>query len=558
MGGALSQTDESAVDEIVGGMLRGIDGGVASGIRLVKKGEGASFATFPPGRPSPFSHVFHVDLEDASGDAIASFEADKFINGGCFGHMYLISCTNTECEQFGKGQFYGLKLLHQHDDDASVYGKLFARPGFFKHQSVTQVLSMSSEPLYKVSGGRKVPSTKYAFGWSIQQFNEGGNIFEVLQCGMGMKDKKIGASEDFVRHYILELLEVIRHCHNYGFVHRDIKLDNVMLDGYGNTKLIDFGEGKVFDTPVLEAFTSSPRICAHVPEECQSASMYAPEKVDTWSIGVFAFKMMMLKNPFDPSDGNWLDKSMLNLLDGRHNKKFWDYWETYVQNYIKWASSPGNESWTGFFRLPSPKFKSWCNKIFTLDPSDRCGIDDLIEDPWIKDYMDNPVFKDSANLSKEMIARGRDPVEPAPSTDYGFSCIGVDSPKTMTGKLSVDFTLPAAIGNNAGEAKEWMLENVLSLLARFNEQVDVKETKKGIHVVVKDKEGASVIFDGEVMIDRIDLEPDGSFTGSVGMKRWLGDPLLQMTMLFDTVKMKLPDLAEAAASNITLIRGDGK
>ena len=77
------------------------------------------------------------------------------------------------------------------------------------------------------------------------------------------------------------------------------------------------------------------------------------------------------------------------------------------------------------------------------------------------------------------VARGRDPVEAAPPMDYKFNCIGVDSPKTITGKLSVDFTLPAAIGNNAGEAKEWLLDNVLSLLERFNESVKVAETKEG-------------------------------------------------------------------------------
>ena len=45
--------------------------------------------------------------------------------------------------------------------------------------------------------------------------------------------------------YTTQLLEAIRHCHSLGVVHRDIKLENILIGQDGKIKLSDFGMARI-------------------------------------------------------------------------------------------------------------------------------------------------------------------------------------------------------------------------------------------------------------------------------------------------------------------------
>eukprot|EP00966_Prymnesium_polylepis_P318308 7352136-Prymnesium_polylepis.1 len=61
-----------------------------------------------------------------------------------------------------------------------------------------------------------------------------GELFDLL-------DEEGPLSESRARGIIRQLCAGVAHCHACGVAHRDLKLDNALLDGDGVVKLIDFG-----------------------------------------------------------------------------------------------------------------------------------------------------------------------------------------------------------------------------------------------------------------------------------------------------------------------------
>lgn len=51
-----------------------------------------------------------------------------------------------------------------------------------------------------------------------------------------------------VRIYIAEVVLALEHLHKLGIIYRDIKLENILLDGQGHIVLADFGLSKIFES----------------------------------------------------------------------------------------------------------------------------------------------------------------------------------------------------------------------------------------------------------------------------------------------------------------------
>ena len=66
-------------------------------------------------------------------------------------------------------------------------------------------------------------------------------------------------SEDIARELFTQMCRAVRYCHSKGIVHRDIKLDNILLDvtsnGHVTVKLCDFGVSKLLTDPENDVMT---------------------------------------------------------------------------------------------------------------------------------------------------------------------------------------------------------------------------------------------------------------------------------------------------------------
>jgi eukaryotic-like serine/threonine-protein kinase len=113
----------------------------------------------------------------------------------------------------------------------------------------------------------------------------------------------------------IEVADAVAAVHAAGYVHRDIKADNVMLARDGARlvlKLIDFGIACRVDEPAdrLDGIAGTPRTMA--PE--QVARDPIDERTDVWGIGVLLYEMLTARLPFEPG-GSLRDDLMAIVTD---------------------------------------------------------------------------------------------------------------------------------------------------------------------------------------------------------------------------------------------------
>lgn len=124
----------------------------------------------------------------------------------------------------------------------------------------------------------------------IFEYVKGKQLYDVI-----LKNSKI--SEERARKYFRQLLSAIEYLHKNCIVHRDLKIENIVIDQNDNLKLIDFGLANFYDNSnLLQTFCGSLYFAA--PELLMGMQYNGPE-VDIWSLGIVLYVMLCGKVPFD-------------------------------------------------------------------------------------------------------------------------------------------------------------------------------------------------------------------------------------------------------------------
>ncbi|KAF5738004.1 serine/threonine-protein kinase SAPK2-like isoform X1 [Tripterygium wilfordii] len=184
----------------------------------------------------------------------------------------------------------------------------------------------------------------------VMEYASGGELFERI-CTAGR------FSEDEARYFFQQLISGVSYCHSMQICHRDLKLENTLLDGSTapRLKICDFGYSK---SSVLHSQPKSTvGTPAYIAPEVLSKKEYDGKIADVWSCGVTLYVTLVGAYPFeDPEDPRNFRKTIQRILSVQYS----------IPDYVR----------------VSKECKNLLSRIFVADPEKRITIPEIKKHPW--------------------------------------------------------------------------------------------------------------------------------------------------------------------------------
>lgn len=186
----------------------------------------------------------------------------------------------------------------------------------------------------------------------VMEFAEGGDLFDYVS-------RRGKLSEDDARWFFQQMIFGVDFCHKKGIQNRDIKLENILLDGTKPrplVKICDFGYSKNdnFDS-IAKSAVGTPE---YIAPEVLTEQTYDGKTADVWSCGVMLYVMLTGSYPFEADGGEddtqRVKKMLPRMLSGK-------------------------------FKLPrnvSPEGIDLLTRMLNPSPTTRLKVKDVMRHPW--------------------------------------------------------------------------------------------------------------------------------------------------------------------------------
>lgn len=209
----------------------------------------------------------------------------------------------------GRGEFGKVKLAYDPKSDTKVAIKFIKRSNITTPQKQAKlereinILQRLNHPnvvrLYDV-----IKTEKYI--GMVMEYANGGELFDYISENQYLSEAESAK-------FFSQLLNGVKYLHSHHIVHRDLKLENLLLDQKGDIVITDFGfanNSRKNSTGLLSTSCGSP--CYAAPELVINDN-YIGEAADIWSCGIILYAMLCGYLPFD-DDPNNPDGENLDLL----------------------------------------------------------------------------------------------------------------------------------------------------------------------------------------------------------------------------------------------------
>ncbi|TIB99286.1 Pkinase-domain-containing protein [Wallemia mellicola] len=138
----------------------------------------------------------------------------------------------------------------------------------------------------------------------VTELCDGGELFDYLVDKGRLSDTE-------TRRVFGQLMLALHYLHSNGVVHRDLKLENILLDKDGNVKLGDFGFAREFDDGPGNLMSTWCGTTAYASPEMLRGEKYSGKETDIWSAGIILYALLTGGLPFDDDDEDVMKELVL-------------------------------------------------------------------------------------------------------------------------------------------------------------------------------------------------------------------------------------------------------
>ena len=284
-----------------------------------------SFKKLRPSKSMSLITPSYIDTNEIN--QIGNYTLSSELGSGAFGKVVLGKHTIT-------GEKVAIKILDKEilkktPEDYELVKKEMSILKLVKHKYIIQ--------LYEI-----FQTSKYIF--IIMEYCEGKDFMDYILS-------KNYLPESEALKYFQQLINALFYLHSQNIAHRDIKIDNILLDHNKNLKLIDFGlstkyqDNKLLDQPCGTIVYSAPEVL--------EGKLYHGMLADIWSCGIVLYGMLCGYLPFSEDDDSVNKK---NIIEGNYE-------------------IPDNIS------IPA---KNLLKHMLDINPMTRYTLQEIKDHPWFK------------------------------------------------------------------------------------------------------------------------------------------------------------------------------
>ncbi|SCU86116.1 LANO_0C06788g1_1 [Lachancea nothofagi CBS 11611] len=186
--------------------------------------------------------------------------------------------------------------------------------------------------------------------YMLFEYVSGGQLLDyIIQHG--------SLRERSARKFARGIASALQYLHMNNIVHRDLKIENIMISTSGEIKIIDFGLSNMYN-PKKQLHTFCGSLYFAAPELLKACPYTGPE-VDVWSFGVVLYVLVCGKVPFDDENSSVLHEK---IKQGKVE---------YPQHL-------------------SIEVISLLSKMLVVDPSKRASLKQVVNHQWMQRGYDFP------------------------------------------------------------------------------------------------------------------------------------------------------------------------
>ncbi|XP_030974157.1 CBL-interacting serine/threonine-protein kinase 1 [Quercus lobata] len=395
---------------------------------------------------------------EKKGMQLGKYELGRTLGEGNFGKVKFAKNIET-------GQCFAVKILDKnkiiHLNISDQIKREIATLKVLKHPNVVR--------LHEVLASK----TKI---YMVLEYVTGGELFDRIASKGKLK-------EDEGRKLFQQLIDAVSYCHTKGVFHRDLKLENVLVDAKGNIKISDFGLSALpqhfRDDGLLHTTCGSPN---YVAPEILANRGYDGATSDIWSCGVILYVILTGYLPFD-------DRNLAVL----YQKIFKG-----DAQIPKWLSQGAH---------------NMIKRILDPNPVSRITMAGIKADEWFKqDYTPaNPddeeedIYIDDEAFSKREVPSEAEKSPGSPTLINAFQLIGMSSCLDLSGFFEKEDVSERKIRFTSNHSAKDLLEKIESTVTEMGFRVLKKNGR--LKVVQEHNKGQKSLGSLSVAAEVFEISP---------------------------------------------------